>query len=91
MREENAVREEKWGRTSDVRVGCCLERAEAVANDKDTHTKTGKGVVDDGGNGEQRAEAVQKQAPDKDGAVAKVAENPGCVAERSERVRPVSS
>lgn len=76
-----------WRSTdSDVGVGGCFERTEAVADDEDGDAEAGEGLCDDAGDGDDCAEAVEEQAPDEGGLVAPVAEDPGGMADGCERV-----
>lgn len=72
--------------TSDEGVGGSLERSEAVANDEDAGAEAAKGGPLQGRNGKQRAEGVEAETPDEDGAVAIVAKDPSSVADGGERV-----
>lgn len=82
---------ESVGPTGDVRVGSCLERPQAVANDEDADTEAGEGAVQDGRDGQQGAKTVQEQAPDKDGSITVVTQDPGGVPKRSQGVGAVRS
>lgn len=72
--------------TGDIRVGSCLERAQAVADDEDADAKAGEGAVQDGRDGEQGAQSVEEEAPDEDGSIAVVPKDPGGVPKRSQGV-----
>lgn len=72
--------------TGDVRVGSCLERTQAVSDDENADTEAGEGAVQDGRDCEQRAKAVQEEAPDEDGSITVVTQDPGGVPKRSQGV-----
>lgn len=74
------------GLTGDIRVGSCLERTQAVADDEDADAKAGEGTVQDGRDGQQGAKSVKEEAPDEDGSIAIVAQDPGGVPKRSQGV-----
>lgn len=42
--------------------------------------------MDDGRDGQQRTDAIQEQTPDEHGPVTVMAQDPGCVAQRGDRV-----
>lgn len=77
------------GRTADGQIRVCrrLERAQAVARDEDGDAEAAKGAVHERGPGNQRADAVQAEAPDEARLVAVVPQDPVGVAERGQRVR----
>lgn len=72
--------------TGDVRVGSCLERTQAVADDEDADAEAGEGAVQDGRDGQQGAKSVEEEAPDEDGSIAVVPQDPGGVPKRSQGV-----
>lgn len=72
--------------TGDVRVGSRLKRTEAVADDEDADAEAGEGTVQDSRDCQQGAETVQEEAPDEDGSIAKVPQDPGGVTKRSQGV-----
>lgn len=72
--------------TGDVRVGSCLERTQAVSDNENADTEASEGAVQDRRNGKQCAKAVQEEAPDEDGSIAVVAQDPGGVPKRSQGV-----
>lgn len=74
------------GPTGDVRVGSCLERTQAVADDEDADAEAGEGAVQDGRDGQQGAKSVEEEAPDEDGSIAVVPQDPGGVPKRSQGV-----
>lgn len=67
--------------TRNVRIGRCLKRAQSITNDEDTRAKAAEATVDDGRDGKQRTDAVQKQTPDEHGPVAVMPQDPGGVAQ----------
>lgn len=75
-----------WPAHGDIGVSGRLERAQAVANDKDADAEPGEGVGFDARDREKGAEAIEEEAPDEDGSVTKSAKDPGGVAEGGKRV-----
>lgn len=69
--------------TCNVRVGSCLERTQAVANDENAYAEAGEGAVQDGRDGQQGAKSIQEKAPDEDSSIAVVPQDPGGMSERS--------
>lgn len=72
--------------TGDIRVGSRLKRTEAVADDEDADAKAGEGTVQDSRDCQQGAKTVQEEAPDEDGSIAEVPQDPGGVTKRSQGV-----
>lgn len=72
--------------TGDVRVGSCLERTQAVSDNENADAEAGEGAVQDRRDSKQCAKAVQEEAPDEDGSIAVVAQDPGGVPKRSQGV-----
>lgn len=67
--------------TSDVRIRSRLQRPQSVADDKNAGTEPAKTSVNDRWNGEQSPDPIQKQAPDENGSIAIVPQNPGRMTE----------
>lgn len=74
------------GPTGDVGVGSRLERTQSIADDEDADAEAGEGAVQDGRDCQQGAKAVEEEAPDEDGSIAVVAQDPGGVPKRSQGV-----
>lgn len=82
----NAKGNEGQEPTGDVGVGSRLEGPQAVADDEDADAEAGKGAVQDGGDRQQGAKAVEEEAPDEYGSIAVVAQDPGGVPKGSQGV-----
>lgn len=72
--------------TGDIRVGSRLKRTKTVADDENADAKAGEGAVQDGRDCQQGAKTVQEEAPDEDGSIAVVPQDPGGVTKRSQGV-----
>lgn len=72
--------------TSDERIRGRLERSQAVANNEDGKAKATKALCLDAGNRDQGTDSVEAEAPNEDGAVAIVSQDPGGVADGRQRI-----